>query len=271
MVRVGNVLLGFLNGIILIAGLAAIGTGLYFVLAGNSQCVRGVHNQLMITGAALVVVSLLGIIGSCYRINFFLIIYLVVMFLLIVALLIFTIFSFLVSHATSGDVVSRLKVINFRTWIRDHFVNDKNWEHIRNCLIDAKICNSLGDSNDMDKDVKDFFKKNLSPMQSGCCKPPSECGFEYKNATYWVMPKAGPAVNNSECKTWSNQQDTLCYNCESCKDGIVKNIKHKWKQLAILNCCIVVVLIILYCLGCCVRRTNSYRSYPKLRGYRPYP
>ncbi|KAJ9174111.1 hypothetical protein P3X46_017174 [Hevea brasiliensis] len=270
MVRVSNIVLGIFNVIILIMGLAAIGTGFFFYLGSNSKCEKGVENQLMIMGAALFVVSLLGLIGSCYRINFLLILYLVVMFLLILGFMAFTIFAITVTNETSAKMLSHTKIMNFRTWIRDHFVNDKNWNQIRNCLIDARVCKTLG--NDVEQDVARFYKKNLSPIQSGCCKPPTECGFTYKNATFWIKPMAGPAVANSDCTTWSNEQKTLCYNCESCKAGMVDNIRHKWKQLAIFNVCITIILIVFYSIGCCARKNNSTKKvHGKFKGYRAYP
>lgn len=109
-------------------------------------------------------------------------------------------------------------------------------------------------------------------IQLGCCKPPAECGFIYRNVTVWIKPKAGAAVKNVDCKRWSNELNTLCYNCDTCKAGMVSNIKYKWKQLAIVNACITVILVVLYSIGCCARRNNSSNKvYGKFKGYKPYP
>lgn len=163
MVRVSNIVLGIFNVIILIIGLGAIGIGFFFYLGSNSECEKGMENQLMIMGGALFVVSLLGLIGSCYGINFLLMLYLVVMFFLIVAFMVFTIFAITVTNEASGKVMSRTKIMNFRTWIEDYFVTEQNWNQIKTCLIDAKVCISLGA--DDENDVAQFYKKNLSPIQ----------------------------------------------------------------------------------------------------------
>lgn len=163
MVRVSNIVLGIFNVIILIIGLGAIGIGFFFYLGSNSECEKGMENQLMIMGGALFVVSLLGLIGSCYGINFLLMLYLVVMFFLIVAFMVFTIFAITVTNEASGKVMSRTKIMNFRTWIEDYFVTEQNWNQIKTCLIDAKVCISLGA--DVENDVAQFYKKNLSPIQ----------------------------------------------------------------------------------------------------------
>uniref|UniRef100_A0A453A6L1 Uncharacterized protein n=1 Tax=Aegilops tauschii subsp. strangulata TaxID=200361 RepID=A0A453A6L1_AEGTS len=51
-------------------------------------------------------------------------------------------------------------------------------------------------------------------LQSGCCKPPSSCAFTYVNGTTWSPPTA--AVDQ-DCSRWSNDQRTLCFQCDSCK------------------------------------------------------
>ncbi|KAL7161041.1 hypothetical protein ACSBR2_041649 [Camellia fascicularis] len=53
-------------------------------------------------------------------------------------------------------------------------------------------------------------------MQSGCCKPPTNCG---KNA-------AGP---DTDCKTWSTNEDKLCNDCESCKARVLENMRTEWR------------------------------------------
>lgn len=105
--------------------------------------------------------------------------------------------------------------------------------------------------------------------QSGCCKPPSYCGFEYRNATYWVAPKTGPAVPDTDCTTWSNEQTMLCFNCKSCKAGVLSNIRKEWRRLAIFNSCVLIILTLIYCIGCCATRNN--RSSPKYTTHRGHP
>lgn len=105
----------------------------------------------------------------------------------------------------------------------------------------------------------------ISCMQSGCCKPPAYCGFQSKNATYWIAPKTGPAVSDQDCKIWSNVQKELCFDCESCKIAVLDNIKKDWRIIAIINSIILVIVIIVYSIGCCALRSNSYRGYSKYR------
>ncbi|CAI8610179.1 unnamed protein product [Vicia faba] len=84
--------------------------------------------------------------------------------------------------------------------------------------------------------------KHLSTTQAGCCKPPEYCGFTMKNATFWEVPKSGLAANNSDCATWNNRQDKLCYECNACKGGVLANIRNQWRHLTVFNA-IVLVLV----------------------------
>lgn len=103
-------------------------------------------------------------------------------------------------------------------------------------------------------------------LQSGCCKPPSYCGFEFVNATYWTMPKTGQAVTDPDCKAWSNEQKEVCFECDSCKTAVLVNIKGEWRLLALINIGILVVVIGVYSVGCCALRNNHYDDYGKRRG-----
>ncbi|GAV84337.1 Tetraspannin domain-containing protein [Cephalotus follicularis] len=259
MVRASNFVLGLLNIMSLLLGLAAIASSVYFRVHGGTVCQKALQNPLLIMGVFLFVVSLLGFVGSCCRVNIVLKLYLVAMFLLIVGLVGFTAFMFVVTNTGAGKAVSGFgfkehRLGDYSNWLRNHFVNDKNWDEIRSCLIEAQVCRSL--DHNVDEKLEDFVKKNLSPIQSGCCKPPISCGFGYNNGTSWTVPESVPAVEDSDCNAWSNNQQTLCYNCNSCKAGVLANIKKQWRMLAIVNIVIILILIVIYSTGCCVRRNN---------------
>jgi hypothetical protein len=56
-------------------------------------------------------------------------------------------------------------------------------------------------------------------VQSGCCKPPTVCGYAYVSPTTWMSP-ANPAAD-ADCAAWSNDPAQLCYGCASCKAGVL--------------------------------------------------
>ncbi|KAJ0960857.1 hypothetical protein J5N97_001262 [Dioscorea zingiberensis] len=76
--------------------------------------------------------------------------------------------------------------------------------------------------------------KNVFLLWSGCCKPPTECGFIYRNPTVWDKP-AGFSTSNSDCNAWQNDASILCYECQSCKAGVTENLKADLKRLPSLT------------------------------------
>ncbi|GAY59654.1 hypothetical protein CUMW_196170 [Citrus unshiu] len=75
----------------------------------------------------------------------------------------------------------------------------------------------------------------------------------------WMIDIAGvcPAVHdpedNRDCFAWSNKQDTLCFNCNSCKAEILMDIKIEWSFLAII---INFFLFLIHYSACCTLITK---------------
>ncbi|GAV84335.1 Tetraspannin domain-containing protein [Cephalotus follicularis] len=269
MVRISNGVFVFFNCLTLLLGLATVVWSAYIHVHGGTECQKVAQNPLMITGLFLFIVSVMGLIGSCCRSNLVLFMYLVVMFVLIVGMIGFTLFVFVVTNAGAGKVMSgkgfkEYRLGDYSNWLRNHFVNGKKWDQIRSCLIDAQVCKSLA-KDVVDPSVEAFYKKSLSPIQSGCCKPPTDCGLEYKNTSIWIAPQSGPAVIDSDCTTWSNNKEKLCYYCNSCKGGVLANIRNEWRHLAIFNIIVILVIIFVYSTGCCVRRNNREDQYQRYK------
>ncbi|KAJ9187336.1 hypothetical protein P3X46_002802 [Hevea brasiliensis] len=267
---ISNTIIAMINFITLIFGLIAVCTGIYlFAHGGTTHCQKLIQTPITIMGLFVMVVSFLGLMGSCYRDNSVLITYLVVIFFLIVGIIAFTIFVFFVTHEGAGNAVSGLgfkeyRLQDFSKFFQKHTFDYKNWDRFKSCLVDAHFCQSLILS--ADHNESDFYKMKLSPLQSGCCKPPTSCKLEYKEPTVWMMPKSGPAVNDTDCSTWNNGQDLLCYDCNSCKGGFLANLREEYRILLAYNILTIAFLILVYFIGCCARRSNKYR-YVK---YSPY-
>lgn len=85
-------------------------------------------------------------------------------------------------------------------------------------------------------------------LQSGCCKPPTACGYGYVNPTLWLNP-ANPAAD-PDCLLWNNDQTLLCYNCDSCKAGLLGNLRREWRKTNVILIVAVVVLIWVYLIAC---------------------
>lgn len=173
MVRVSNSIVVFVNTMVLLLGLISLFLGIYFVVVNNrsnssSHCRKVLTNPLLILGGFLVTVSLLGLIGSLFKKSCFMFVYLGVMFLSILCLIGFTVFVFLITNTDSGKAfsereffVKERKTMDFSHWLQNHFVNDKNWNRIKSCLIDARVCTNGRNANGVNYKALVFFKKTF--------------------------------------------------------------------------------------------------------------
>ncbi|XP_028763613.1 tetraspanin-11-like [Neltuma alba] len=264
MFRVSNTLLGVVNSLTLLLGLVALGFSLFIHVRGAeaSDCQKILQLPLLFGGIFIAVVSLLGIAGSFCGLNLLLYVYLFVTFLLIIGLILFTVFVLLITNQKVGQTVSGKGYREYKTWdfhnyLQRYVLNDKNWAEIKSCLMDTHVCSNLA------VDGNSLLYKQLTTTQTGCCKPPAACGFTMINATYWEAPKTGAGGNDTDCKTWSNEEDRLCYECNSCKGGVLANIRKQWRRVAIINTCVLLLLIVIYFLGCCAitnNRSDRHRS-----------
>lgn len=114
-------------------------------------------------------VSLAGLIGACCRVSLLLWVYLFVMFLLIVLLFCFTIFAFVVTNKGAGQVVSgkgykEYRLGDYSNWLQKRVNNTKNWNKIKSCLIDGKVCSDFNEKY-LNDTVNKLYTEHLSAIQ----------------------------------------------------------------------------------------------------------
>ena len=85
-------------------------------------------------------------------------------------------------------------------------------------------------------------------LQSGCCKPPTECGYTFVNPTYWISPISITA--DTDCVQWTNEQTALCYSCNSCKAGLLANLRREWRRADLILVVAFAALAWVYVMGC---------------------
>ncbi|KAK7388806.1 hypothetical protein VNO78_23633 [Psophocarpus tetragonolobus] len=250
MFRISNTVVGGLNILSVVLGMAAVGWSGYIHMRGGSECQKVLEVPLMVAGIFVVVVSAMGIVGSLCRVNVALYAYVFVTFMLILALASFTAFTLVVTntkvaHHISGKGYGEYRLADFSHWLQRYVVNNNNWDQIKSCLIDARLCHNLP------------LTKHLSTTQSGCCKRPAYCGLIMKNGRLWEVGKKG---NNSDCESWSNREEKLCYDCNSCKGGVLANIRNQWRRLTVFNGCLLLLVTAIYALGCYAIKNNKSDS-----------
>ena len=169
MFRVSNFVVGLANTLVMLVGASAIGYSIYmFVHHDVTDCESAIRAPLLTTGIILFLVSLIGVIGSCFKENVAMVSYLIILFAGIVALMIFSIFLFFVTnkgagHVVSGRVYREYHTVDFSTWLNG-FVGGKRWVGIRSCLAEASVCDDLSDGR-VSQIADAFYHKNLSPIQ----------------------------------------------------------------------------------------------------------
>lgn len=259
-------LVGILNFLTFLLSIPIIGAGVWLAKQHHTDCFRFLQGPVIALGVFILLVSLAGFFGSCFKMKSLLWIYLVVMFLLIVLLLVFTVFAFVVTNKTAGEIVGNkgykeYKLGDYSTWLQRQVNKTSNWQKIKSCLSDSKFCDSLRNQYPT---KAEFDKANLSPIQSGCCKPPTACGCSFVNATYWNTCTSSFA--DPDCNTYNTNSTILCFSCNSCRAGVLQNINKDWRKVAQINIVFLVFLIAVYSVGCCAFKNVKSSGYMK-RGY----
>ncbi|KAI3845130.1 hypothetical protein MKX03_019797 [Papaver bracteatum] len=242
--------IGVINFIATLLSIPIIGAGIWLMTLLDNSCVKILQWPVLILGVLILVVGIAGLIGGFGRISGLLLFYLVVMLLLIILLGCMVVFISMVTLQGSGhiDYSGRIVQVSYK------------WDQIRACLSSTSMCTELNQSYHY---AQDFFNARITPLQSGCCKPPTQCGFTFVNPTYWISPINTAA--DMDCLMWNNDQTQLCYGCDSCKAGLLANIKNEWRRVHIILLITLIALICVYLVGCCefrkARTEDLFREY----------
>ncbi|OAY51677.1 tetraspanin-3 [Manihot esculenta] len=259
--RSSNHLIGLLNFFTFLLSIPILGGGIWLSSrANNTDCLKFLEWPLIVIGVSIMVVSLAGFAGACYRNTFLMWLYLFVMFFIIAALIGFIIFAYAVTDKGSGRPVMNRAYLDYYLqdysgWLEERVASESYWSKISSCIRDSKICAKMGVSiNGVPEAADMFYQRKLSPIQSGCCKPPTDCGFTYVNETIWTYE--GGVVYNTDCNNWSNDQQQLCYSCNSCKAGVLGSLRKSWRKVSVINIIVLIILVIVYVVGCAAFRNN---------------
>ncbi|XP_059626738.1 tetraspanin-3-like [Cornus florida] len=257
--RTSNHLIGLLNFLTFLLSVPILGGGIWLSSrADNTDCMKFLQWPLIVIGVSIMVVSLAGFAGACYRNTFLMYLYLWAMFFIIAALIGFVIFAYAVTDKGSGRSVDNrvykdFYLQDYSGWLEEHVASNSNWGKISSCIRDSKVCAKMARGlNGVPETVDMFNLRKLSPVQSGCCKPPTDCGYTYVNETFWT----GVIGSNPDCTKWSNDQAQLCYSCDSCKAGVLATLKKSWRKVSVINIVVLIILVIAYVVAIAAFRNN---------------
>ncbi|GAU51569.1 hypothetical protein TSUD_287200 [Trifolium subterraneum] len=133
------------------------------------------------------------------------------MLLLIATIFGLTIFGFAVTSQGGGvEVPGRnymeFHLENYSIWLKNKIKEPQYWSTMRSCIMGSNSCSKLASWTSLD-----FMEKDMTPIQSGCCKPPTACNYNMETTL---------VTQENDCYRWNNAPNLLCYDCDSCKAGI---------------------------------------------------
>ncbi|XP_057967844.1 tetraspanin-2 [Malania oleifera] len=247
---VSNKITAFLNFIAFLCSVAIIAAGVWFASKPDNECIRLFRWPVVLVGVFVLIVSLAGFVGAQWNKESLLVLYLFAMAILIVVLLVLLVFAFVVtrpdgSFSVPGRAYREYSLDRFSSWLRDRVTSSGNWNKIKTCLAESDVCVKLSQEY---VTADQFFAAPISPLQSGCCKPPTVCGYTFVNPITWVNPVN--QASDPDCYAWSNDPNQLCYGCNSCKAGLLGNLRDEWRKANVILIAAVVVLIVVYVIGC---------------------
>ncbi|XP_010695236.2 tetraspanin-2 [Beta vulgaris subsp. vulgaris] len=160
-------------------------------------------------------------------------------------LLVFT--GFLLIYVTDTGTDSYTDSYIPTNWLRNKVVNH-NFHKIRHCLVyHTNVCSPF-----LDHLYQQSQTEIFTSIQNGCCKPPKECNFTYTSPGVWSRPSTNATISDkTDCSKWSNDPNTLCFNCQTCKDGFLHDLRGTWTAGGISSFIVCLLLVSLVCCCCC--------------------
>ncbi|CAL9125128.1 unnamed protein product [Musa textilis] len=256
----------WINFFTMILAVAVVCFGVWMSIH-HDECRKSLTLPVIGLGALILLVSLIGFLGAWKNVTVLLWVYLVMLCLILVSIMVFTVVAFIITNNGSGHAAAGLRykeyhLQDYSSWFLKQLNNTKNWRHLKSCLVKSEQCNNLPKRY---KNLKEYKLAELSPIEAGCCRPPSECGYPAVNASYYDL-SYHPVSTNKDCKLYKNARAIKCYDCDSCKAGVAEYMKEEWRVVAVFNIILFVALSIVYFIGCCARRNVSSSRSSKARG-----
>ncbi|CAH9098871.1 unnamed protein product [Cuscuta epithymum] len=148
---------------------------------------------------------------------------------------------------------------HFSSWLRNKVSGWYNWDRVITCAAPSGSCADLNHAYSLPQQL---FAAHLTHLQSGCCVPPAKCGFTFVTPTYWVAATTNnqaAATPDGDCEKWNNDQSKLCFNCDSCKAGVLADMR---KKLIIANITMIVTFVVsvLVCAFMCFKCESIFHG-----------
>ncbi|KAI5063997.1 hypothetical protein GOP47_0020667 [Adiantum capillus-veneris] len=287
------------NVICALLAVAVLATG-FLIAHGESingePCAAFMHRPIIAVGFLLLLISLIGLFATIAKkwcdTPFPEWIDLVLVFCLVILLFCFAIFSLeitnrgLTHHVVGyGQSYKEYRLYEYPKWMQ-HRVKDTNyWSRVKTCLQHDNVCGSGIIPKFPSDIITDVTLADLTPIQGGCCIPPSACnisfiGSQKGNENQNDIKKVETVGANEygslnirkeakekgfrttihaythDCNKWSSTPTQLCYDCDTCKGGVIQANMNRWKNAAILYVVLVMTMVVICALFACYGFSN---------------
>jgi len=239
-----------INFVAALLSIPVIAAGIWLSTQGDNACVQILQWPVIALGVAVLAVGLAGFVVAFWRLPWLLLAYLVAMFVVVVALACLAVFVFAVTTGSSGHRVPSREFLeydldDYSGWLRARLDAPGRWDRIKACLAATPTCSDFNGTYATAQDLFTAAPNRMTPLQSGCCKPPTSCGYTLVNPTYWISATADP-----NCVAWSNEDAKFCYSCASCKAGLLQNLRREWRRADLILAVAAVLHLAVYAMGC---------------------
>ncbi|CAJ1931142.1 unnamed protein product [Sphenostylis stenocarpa] len=238
-----NKVLAVTNFLGLILSIPIICYGLWLKSVTTYFCEQfQVWRWVVIVGTIISVAAMAGSIAGIFGISWLIKLNLFAKILLMILLLCLLIIVHIVTLRSDGSN----NIDDFSLYLRRRVTRSSIWDHVRSCISQSDMCADLNRSY---RTAQDFRAAFLTPMQSGCCMPPTQCRYTFVSPTNWISPIDMAA--DMDCVQWNNNQTQLCYNCDSCKIGLLANSRNELIRCILKLFITFLVLLIFFLIELC--------------------
>ncbi|RAL48503.1 hypothetical protein DM860_005927 [Cuscuta australis] len=220
---------------------------------GQSCANFGTHLGFILLALYMFVFGLFGCLGMSFKSVGPLFAYFFSMLCLLLGMLGFIIFLFVITRHSSSSGPEHPQGPAYREyslWFRRRLSGFYQWDQIVNCLTPSNWCAPLDDTYNS---AQQLFNAKLTPLQSGCCMPPSKCGYTFVSPTKWTSSSSSSSSNNqtnTDCANWNNDPRKLCYFCDSCKAGLLTTITKRLNTANLILLITFLLSFIVYIFHC---------------------
>ncbi|MCO5594806.1 hypothetical protein L7F22_048840 [Adiantum nelumboides] len=269
--------------------------------SNGGHCAAFMHRPIIAVGSLLLLISLIGLFAAIankaiakkgagtYFLEW---LHLILVFCLVILLFCFAIFSLeitnqgLAHHVIGyGQSYREYRLFEYPKWMQHRIKNSKYWSGVRACLQRSHVCTSVF-SPEFSSNLTYVSIADLTPIQGGCCIPPSACNISFlgsqKEVQYSIQKAKNDDINKPvygssdtrkqirkredikekllstsihaytrDCNKWSSIPSDLCFNCDTCKAGVIQTNMNTWKNAAILYVVLVMTMVLICALFAC--------------------